>query len=264
MTSIPSPAGPLQLLDFRSARPPAALRLAGSNGGETTGRGLRRIAVEAPRDWRPPNPSPMNLSLEGRNPLRPLPRTGKFRRIFRARQSPAIPHWRLSFRLAAPPASLRLAGSNRDETSCGGGLVSSAAARRRFSQARPGSPANRLRHSTSAGSGYTQLPVIRKGNVRKLAGGSDPAGVEPPAAQSGTRSPHSKVAPSMRRRWEKQLGDRDSEFPTHSLRRRSLRQGLRRSLRRGLSRKQLFASLFRELRRELCRINTSRKICHQG
>ena len=170
MTSIPSPAGPLQLLDFRSARPPAALRLAGSNGGETTGRGLRRIAVEAPRDWRPPNPSPMNLSLEGRNPLRPLPRTGKFRRIFRARQSPAIPHWRLSFRLAAPPAALTLAGSNRSETSCGGGgLVSSAAARRRFSQARPGSPANRLRHSTSAGSGYTQLPVIRKGNVRKLA-----------------------------------------------------------------------------------------------
>ena len=140
-------------------------------------------------------------------------------------------------------------------------LVSSAAARRRFPQARPGSPANRLRHSTSAGSGYTQLPIIRKGNVRKLAGASDPAGVEPPAAQSGARSPHSKVAPSMRRRCETQLANRDSEFPTHSLRRRSLRQGLPRSLRRGLSRKQLFASLFRELRRELCRINTSRKVC---
>ena len=96
-----------------------------------------------------------------------------------------------------------------------------------------------------------------KGNVRKLASGSDPAGVEPPTAQSGTRSPHSKVARSMRRRWETQLGDRDSEFPTHSLRRRSLRQGLRRSLRRSLSRKQLSASLCREL----CRINTRRKGC---
>ena len=157
-----------------------------------------------------------------------------------------------------------LAGPNGGETSCGGGLVSSAAARRRFSQARPGSPANRLKHSTAAGSGYTHIPVIPKGNVRKPAGGSDPAGVEPPAAQSGARSPHSKVARSRRRRWETQLGDRDSAFPTHSLRRRSLRQGLRRSLRRALSRKQLFASLFRELRRELCRINTSRKICHQG
>ena len=140
-------------------------------------------------------------------------------------------------------------------------LVSSAAARRRFPQARPGSPAKRLRHSTSAGSGYTQLPVIRKGNVRKLASGSDPAGVEPPAAQSGARSPHSKVAPSMRRGCETQLADRDSEFPTHSLRRRSLRLGLRRSLRRGLSRKQLSASLCRELRREFCRIDTNGKVC---
>ena len=138
--------------------------------------------------------------------------------------------------------------------------MSSAAARRRFPQARPGSPANRLRHSTSAGSGYTRLPVIRKGNVRKLASGSDPAGVEPPAAQSGARSPYSKVVPSMRRRCETQLGVRDSEFPTHLLRRRSLRQSLPRSLRRGLSRKQLFASLFREL----CRINTSRKVCLTG
>ena len=108
-------------------------------------------------------------------------------------------------------------------------LVSSAAARRRFPQARPGSPAKRLRHSTSAGSGYTQLPVIRKGNVRK-----------PPAGRSGLR---------------------DSEFPTHSLRRRSLRLGLRRSLRRGLSRKQLSASLYRELRREFCRIDTNGKVC---
>ena len=195
--------------------------------------------------------------------MRPLPRTGKFRRIFRARQSPASPFWRLSFRSVPPPASLRWAGSNRDETSCrgGGALVSSAAARRRFPQARPGSPANRLRHSTSAGSGYTQLAVIRKGNVRKLASASDPAGVVPPAAQSGARSPHSKVARSMRRRCETQLADRDFEFLTHSLMRRSLRQGLPRSLRRGLSRKQLSASLCRELRRELCRINTSRRVC---
>ena len=34
-----------------------------------------------------------------------------------------------------------------------------------------------------------------------LAGGSQPAGVEPPAAQSGARPPHSKGARSMRRRW---------------------------------------------------------------
>ena len=125
--------------------------------------------------------------------------------------------------ISAAPAALTLAGFNRRETSgCGCALVSSAAARRRFPQARPGSPANGLRHSTSAGSGYTQLPVIRNGNVRKLARGNDPAGVEPPAAQSGARSPHSKVARSMRPRWETQLGDRDSHFPTHSLRRRSL------------------------------------------
>ena len=164
-----------------------------------------------------------------------------------------------SFDISRAPGALTFAGSSRSETSGHGrgAPVSSAAARRRFPQARPGSPANWLRHSTSAGPGYTQLPVIRKGNVQKLAGGSDPAGVEPPAAQSGARSPHSIVARSMRRRWETQLGDRDSEFPTHSIRRRSLRQGLRRSLRRGLrrglSRKQLFASLFREHRRELCR-----------
>ncbi len=170
--------------------------------------------------------------------------------------------YELGSQASRAPGALTLAGSNRSETSGGScALVSSAAARRRFPQARLGSPANRLRHSISPDSGYTQLPVIRKGNIRKLAGGSDPADVEPPAAQSGARSPHSKVARSMRRRWETQLGDRDSEFPAHSLRRRSLRQGLRRSLRRGLSRKQLSASLCRKLRRELCRINTSRKVC---
>ena len=154
---------------------------------------------------------------------------------------------RRSFDISRAPGALTFAGSNRSETSGHGrgALVSSAAARRRFPQARPGSPTNWLRHSTSAGSGYTQLPVIRKGNVRKLAGGSDPAGVEPPAAQSGARSPHSKVARSMRRRCETQLANRDSVFPTDSIRRRSLR--------RGLSRKQLFASLCREAKFQVSR-----------
>ena len=45
---------------FQVSRTAGCTALAGPNRDETSVGGLRRIAAEAPRDWRPPNPSPMN------------------------------------------------------------------------------------------------------------------------------------------------------------------------------------------------------------
>ena len=50
---------------FQISRTAGCTALAGPNRDETSVRGLRRIAVEAPGDWRPPNPSPMNPVLGG-------------------------------------------------------------------------------------------------------------------------------------------------------------------------------------------------------
>ena len=67
-TALAGPPAALRWPDRRlhcAGRTAGCTALAGPNRDETSVRGLRRIAVEAPGDWRPPNPSPMNPVLGG-------------------------------------------------------------------------------------------------------------------------------------------------------------------------------------------------------
>ncbi len=131
-----SPASPLWRLSFRSARPPAALALAGYIRSETCPRRIDRLLHILSEDfgsyapceqWCYPCPKvrlgsngPYIISEHDKSvsskldsisnnghfepQSSPLPRFGKFWCKFPERSSPANPLQRLSFKLVAPPA----------------------------------------------------------------------------------------------------------------------------------------------------------------
>ena len=90
--------------------------LAGPNRDETSVRGLRRIAAEAPRDWRPPNPSPMNPVPGGTQSFASAAENRQVPMHFPGTSIARPPAPEAKFQISRAPGALTLAGSNSDET----------------------------------------------------------------------------------------------------------------------------------------------------